>query len=66
MGYLVNGIYYEAGNELPIGKLEAGVFYYFMVKNGATLADGNPAGHLDGDCIVRTTDGHRFSLVAAD
>ena len=66
MGYLLNGIYYEAGNEQPIGKLEDGVFYYFMVNSGGTLANGNPAGRLDGDCIVRTTDDHRFSLVAAD
>ena len=66
MGYLLNGIYYEGANEQPIGKLADGIFYYFMVKSGGMLANGNPAGRLDGDCIVRTTDGRRFSLVAAD
>lgn len=65
MGYLLNDIYYEGANEQPTGKLEDGIFYYFMV-NGGALANGNPAGRLDGDCIVRTTDGQRFSLVAAD
>lgn len=66
LGYLLNGIYYEGANEQPVGKLLDGNFYYFVMNSGGKLADGNPAGRLDGDCIVSTKDGQRFPLVAAD
>ena len=66
LGHLLNGIYYEGANEQPVGKLVNGNFYYFMVNSGDKLADGNPVGRLEGDCIVRTKDGQRFPLIAVD
>lgn len=65
-GYLLNGIYYEGANEQSIGKLVDGKFYYFVMNSGGKLINGNPAGHLGGDCIVSTKDGQRFPLIAVD
>jgi len=66
LGYLLNGIYYEGASEQAVGKLVDGNFYYFVINSGGKLVNGNPAGRLDGDCIVSTKDGQRFPLIAAD